>query len=176
VRSLPQAANRGAIFVEDRLGMNSESKRCPKCRVELPLSQFTCGSTGRTSSYCKPCMSLYCRHHYVNNSEAHNARRSEARKLYRKRNRAYVVEHLRTHPCVDCGEPDPVVLEFDHVDPKSKEFSMAYLSRTGCPLDQLKREMAKCVVRCVQCHRRRTARQFGWAKGISLLSGCSSAW
>jgi hypothetical protein len=41
---------------------------------------------------------------------------------------------------------------------------------------RLKREIGRCVVRCANCHRRRTARQFGWGKGISLLPGCSSAW
>jgi hypothetical protein len=157
--------------------MSVESRYCPKCETEYPVeSHFTRRSSGRLSTYCKPCMSLYCRQHYVTNAEAHNARRKEARKRYRIRNRAHVVEYLRTHPCVDCGEPDPLVLEFDHVDPSEKKYPLSFLSRTGCPFAKLEREMAKCVVRCVNCHRRRTARQFGWRKGISLLSGCSSAW
>jgi hypothetical protein len=151
-------------------------KRCPKCEQELPLDRFTVSKSGRIGSYCKRCTSLYCRHHYVANSEAHNARRREARSRYRIRNRNYVEEYMRTHPCVDCGEPDPLVLEFDHVDPANKKFPIAYLSRTGCPLKELIDEINKCVMRCVHCHRRRTARQFGWKKGISLLTGCSSAW
>ena len=151
--------------------IDSDCKLCPKCNLELQMSSFTVRKNGRVSSYCKPCMSLYCRDHYARNAKAHNARRRLARRRYRIRNRAYVVEHLRTHPCVDCSEADPTVLEFDHVDPDLKQYTMALLSRTVHSLEKLKREMAKCVVRCVNCHRRRTARQFGWVKGISLMLG-----
>jgi hypothetical protein len=157
--------------VESNLMNDSESRRCSKCKIDLPLERFGQSKNARKAAYCKACMSLYCRHHYVQNKEAHNARRREAARRYRKRNRAYVVEYLRTHPCVDCGEADPIVLEFDHVESESKEFSIAELSRSDCSVLQLQREMNKCVVRCVHCHRRRTARQFGWRKGISLLIG-----
>jgi hypothetical protein len=150
--------------------MNDEFKRCPKCEQTLPMNKFH-RANRRTASYCKACMSLYCHKHYMKNADEHNARRREAGKKYRIRNRNYLVDHLRTHPCIDCGETDPVVLEFDHIERENKKYSLSYLSRTGCPLEQLKLEMSKCVVRCVHCHRRRTARQFGWAKGISLLIG-----
>ena len=58
--------------------------------------------------------------------------------------------------CVDCGyDKHPAALEFDHRDPGEKEFSIA----TGWnrSLDQLLREVAKCDVRCGNCHAIKTA-------------------
>jgi hypothetical protein len=154
----------------------SDFRHCPRCDQDLPAGRFDRSPSGRWSSYCKACLSLYCHHHYVANAKRHNARRGTARQRYRIRNRAFVHEYLRTHPCVDCGEADPVLLEFDHVDPKSKKAEISKLSAEGRGLVQIQREMALCVVRCAHCHRRRTARQFGWVKGISLFPGCSSVW
>lgn len=31
---------------------------------------------------------------------------------------AYLIEYFALHPCVDGGERDPLVLEFDHIGPK----------------------------------------------------------
>jgi hypothetical protein len=80
-----------------------------------------------------------------------------------QRNRAnaeFLIEFLRQHPCVDCGEDDVVVLEFDHR--RDKLETVSTLSREGYSLDKLKAEIAKCDVVCANCHRRRTAKQFGW--------------
>jgi hypothetical protein len=111
--------------------MESDIRYCPKCEKALSLANFTQRSNGRRSSYCKTCMSLYCRHHYVKNAAKHNARRNEARRRYRVRNRAYVLDYLRTHPCIDCGESDLNVLDFDHVDPCAKFEEVSVLSRRG---------------------------------------------
>lgn len=53
--------------------------------------------------------------HYLLNKEKIKERAVEFKQLARKRNREYVDEFLKQNPCVDCGENDVVVLEFDHV-------------------------------------------------------------
>ncbi len=77
-------------------------------------------------------------------------------KKYRDRNVLWVKEYLAVHPCVDCGENDPVVLEFDHVTGE-KLSEVSSLAQTASSLDRIKREIAKCEVRCANCHRRKTA-------------------
>jgi hypothetical protein len=92
---------------------------------------------------------------------------------YRLRNQAYIVAYLRKHPCIDCGVSDPVVLEFDHVRGQ-KRSDISTLVRNAARLDRVAAEIAKCVVRCANCHRRRTARVF-WEKHARLEEGLSPA-
>jgi len=59
---------------------------------------------------------------------------------------------------VDCGEGDQVVLDFDHVKaPKSANVSA--LVAGGYEWSVIAAEIAKCVVRCANCHRRHEARK-----------------
>jgi hypothetical protein len=83
---------------------------------------------------------------------------------YRRRNREFIDAYLASHPCVDCGLDDPVVLEFDHVT-GSKRAALSVLVRSAATIATLNAEIAKCVVRCANCHRRRTAQS--WRKGSS---------
>jgi hypothetical protein len=61
---------------------------------------------------------------------------------------------LEASGCVDCGESEIVVLDFDHIGSKTANVPM--LARQGCSLERLKAEIAQCAVRCANCHRRRT--------------------
>jgi hypothetical protein len=74
--------------------------------------------------------------------------------------RDYLDEHLAAHPCADCGLTDPRILEFDHLGDKAEE--IAALWRRGRSLDELRDEVAKCEVVCVNCHRHRTASRERW--------------
>ena len=73
----------------------------------------------------------------------------------------FLIEFFREHPCTDCGETDPIVLEFDHLG--DKEFGIAAGLRTRNWQDVL-REIDKCEVVCANCHRRRTVRRGGFVR------------
>jgi hypothetical protein len=70
----------------------------------------------------------------------------------------YLIEYFRNHPCNDCGETDPVVLEFDHLNDKSFDIGQALPYRNW---QSILDEIGKCEVVCANCHRRRTAQRKG---------------
>lgn len=102
------------------------------------------------------------RDHYAANSDVYKARAKAHTALARVRNRTWLIEYLRSHPCVDCGESDPVVLEFDHRDGTDKTREVGIMANNGCSIAKLEAETEKCDVRCANCHRRRTHKQRGW--------------
>ncbi|HUQ41396.1 MAG TPA: hypothetical protein VM052_02730 [Candidatus Limnocylindrales bacterium] len=70
---------------------------------------------------------------------------------------------MRTHPCIDCGETDSLLLDFDHRAGEEKLDDVSRLiGRRASSI--VKTEIDKCDVRCVSCHRRKTAQQFGWSR------------
>ena len=145
--------------------MNEETKRCPMCERELPYERFNKRSDGRCYAYCKACQSIYARNHYKKDTALYKRRSRDQNRRYINRNRSFAIDYLRSHPCVECGENDPLVLEFDHIDPTLKERAVADLVRCAYSLERIKRELSLCEVRCIHCHRRRTAQQFAWNRG-----------
>jgi hypothetical protein len=77
--------------------------------------------------------------------------------------RQKVDTYLAIHPCVDCGESSIELLDFDHRDPAEKRATVNRLT-TVAGWRTVRAEIEKCDVRCANCHRQRTARQFDWAK------------
>ena len=61
---------------------------------------------------------------------------------------------LANSTCLDCGVADPLVLQFDHRSPKTRD--IGWFVSSGSPAQRVAEELEKCDVRCANCHRRRT--------------------
>lgn len=85
-------------------------------------------------------------------------RRNDAR--YEAEKRAWISSYLAEHPCVDCGETAPEVLDFDHIAERGQKTApVSAFVRGGYALAKLIAEVALCEVRCANCHRRFTRRR-----------------
>src|SRR5215469_13548519 len=136
------------------------TKRCAMCGLIKQISEFPVRANNRPrpNAYCKECQRVYSREHYRKNARKHNQRRLANQRRYRVRNRRLMDQHLAERACIDCGEDDPIVLEFDHVrGPKLADVST--LVSRAFPWKRIREEMEKCEVRCANCHRRRTSSQ-----------------
>jgi hypothetical protein len=102
--------------------------------------------------------------HYNSNKEYYLSKSKKRNKKLRDEVNDFLRKHLLRHPCIDCGESDIVVLEFDHkgIIPKLKAVSQ--LKNYQVPIYKIKEEIEKCEIRCANCHRRKTAKQFRWYK------------
>lgn len=140
-----------------RVCLSRVFRRCGRCRKVLPQELFNRMGDGR-QGWCRACFREYFRER----GDLHRRQSGAARIARAVRARAHVLAYLRSHPCRDCGQGDPVVLEFDHVGRKRRNVSA--LVSDGLPLARIDKEIEHCEVVCVNCHRRRTARRAGWRK------------
>ena len=148
-------------------------KKCYTCRQVLPLDAFAPSvARRRKNGICKPCRAEYGKGYYRRRKAEINHHRLANRRRYQRRNRISIVEYLLSHACVDCGESDPRVLEFDHVRGE-KDQHISDLVNDGRSWERIVSEIAKCDVRCANCHRRRTVERYGkWAhnRGVTQLA------
>ena len=135
-------------------------RKCYRCGEVKPIAEFAWRrrSKGQRDSFCRPCRSAYGKEHYAKNRQRYIDQAQRVKQRLRRERTLHLLEFFKTHPCVDCDERDPVVLEFDHV--REKSFSIG-LDLTDRKWQTILEEMKKCEVVCANCHRRRTARRRG---------------
>jgi hypothetical protein len=138
---------------------------CGRCRRQKPLEDFAWRrkARGQRDNYCRPCRAAYKQEHYAANKQRYIDSAHRRRKRVVAERVAYLVSFLREHPCVDCGEADPIVLEFDHLRDKKFDIGKGLRDREW---QSVLDEMAKCDVVCANCHRRRTARRGGFIRAV----------
>ncbi len=113
---------------------------------------------------CILCKKEYNKGHYKKDIDKYKARTKKSNRERTIELREYILAYLEEHPCVSCGEKDPVVLEFDHIVPEDKEFNISAGLTKKKTLEKIKLEVKKCQVLCANCHRRKTASDYNWYK------------
>lgn len=120
-----------------------ETFGCSRCGKEKEISEKS-----RRGNWCKECSKAYDRELYLKTKDKQLAlgykRIEEARKWLKEKKEQCSCEH--------CGEDDPIVLEFHHRDPATKEFNISDGIRYS--IKRIEAEIEKCIVLCANCHRR----------------------
>lgn len=133
-------------------------KTCKKCGEDKDESEFywAIRDVNRKNT-CKTCENTRKKDYYRNNKKASIARSRKSNDKKKEGVRAAIANYLLTHPCVDCGESDIVVLEFDHRYNKSSAVSRMFRARRS--IEDIMEEISKCDVRCANCHRKRHSKE-----------------
>ena len=139
-------------------------KICPGCGEERDAEHdFNWRHKERDIRHtrCKYCQSQVSKQHYKNNKQSYFDRVRTREVGVIEDNQKRLADYLRRHPCVDCGQTDIRVLEFDHVR-GNKTLEVAKLLDRAISWSAIEAEIAKCEVRCANCHRIKTNERGGW--------------
>jgi len=138
-------------------------KICPRCKKSKEISFFGIDkkSLDGKQSYCYSCAREYAQKDYQKKRQYYFDKEKRNKEHYLRWGRTYIWEYLLLHPCIDCGESDPLILEFDHVR-GIKDKAVLDMMASHVSKKRLLEEIDKCEIRCANCHRRKSAFQLGW--------------
>jgi hypothetical protein len=125
------------------------TKYCPQCREVKSVEQFAkhANRPDGLQSTCKDCQHKKAKLYFQNNKAKFNERNKRGRVARRQ----FIAGYLKDKQCQDCGIANPVVLTFDHVRGKKVE-AIANMVNRYYPLPIILEEIAKCEIRCFNCH------------------------
>ena len=151
---------------------------CVKCYKEKPLQCFILSRNEDRTLFSEMCSTCYLKKERKRQEleatqkdepkkEAPKKEKKKRPKVNTKKTRARrkeelfftLLEYFKQNPCVDCGEANPLTLEFDHIDPETKTTNVSKLIHSVRPWEEVLEEIEKCEVRCASCHRVRTHHQ-----------------
>lgn len=105
-------------------------RKCKECSLKLSLHNYYTVNK-RISRVCKEC------------------HKKKSKENYDKKVSA-VSDYKSSCGCAKCGESRSYILEFHHIDPSQKDYTIA--NRARASLESIMSEIKKCVVLCSNCH------------------------
>jgi protein-arginine kinase activator protein McsA len=144
-----------------------KQKYCGTCKKDKDVVEFNKNKakSDGLSTICRKCSNEHAKKYYIDHHKKMKNQINICKSNRVIENRKKLYSYLLTHPCIDCQENDPIVLEFDHVRGTKKEI-VSKLVNQGFSWEVILNEIKKCEVRCANCHRRKTAKDFNWYKNI----------
>lgn len=131
-------------------------KKCIRCGEVKPEHAFPWKNRarGKRAGHCLDCQKIDSKAHYVK----HRATYIDKARRFKEKNVPVAIDFLRkylqAHPCVDCGESDILVLQFDHIEDDGHNTPLGSLVYSGL-VRRIKQELSKCEIRCANCHQKR---------------------
>lgn len=92
------------------------------------------------------------RKHYRENKEYYLDRNRRRKDEIRN----FIKEHKKDLKCSRCPESDLRCIDFHHLDPSKKLFSIGEAVNRQLSLKRILEEMEKCIPICSNCHRKET--------------------
>ena len=86
--------------------------------------------------------------YYAENS----AKAKKHKKSYEKRNKEFITRVRKRLKCLKCSLDKWYLIEFHHLDPKTKEIGVTNLQYNAYSIERIKKEIRKCVPLCRNCH------------------------
>tara|TARA_R110000824_G_scaffold397878_1_gene601157 strand:- start:240 stop:653 length:414 start_codon:yes stop_codon:yes gene_type:complete len=128
-------------------------KECTRCNQEKELTEFHKKgvSPDGYQTLCKECRSDHFKRDYTDRKEMYLDKNNKRRDKWR-----YYINSFKTG-CTQCDEKVPQVLDFHHIDPKTKLIDIPTMLSESFNEHHKTRfldEIAKCVLVCANCHRK----------------------
>lgn len=136
-----------------------ETKICSKCGKELPLNQFE-----KDRNQCRDCRKAYRKERRKSHPEIHTAQ------ALRRQQKQGEWLNSQKSACIICGESEPVCIDFHHINPEEKEFTIS--KHRNRSKEWLSIEITKCVCLCANCHRKVHAGLLNLNNFINKSSSC----
>lgn len=133
-------------------------KICTKCQLLKSIDSFSFRNKTKNTrrSWCKECFKILDKIRH--NTEEFKNRKRKLQHELAIRIRQFKYDYLNDKCCSDCGENRIACLQFDHNDNKKANISNLQKTSKQTILD----EIAKCTIRCANCHAIKTAQDQGW--------------
>ena len=122
-------------------------KKCTICKQELPETEFNKNKRTKDGlqTLCRTCSQKRSRNYYKGNLDKHRKVVAAIKRKHNKRNKLNIESVKDSNGCALCVENDPCCIDFHHLDPSEKVFTIGEHRHTGSSWERIKKEISKCA-------------------------------